>query len=88
MTTHNYSSFIKAIIIKQCSDSLMWYRDMVGKVVVYEREYDDCYMSREPAGYINKILKQDATIIDVDLNDCIDKYKMWDIVFTQEKDKV
>lgn len=88
MLDHNYSFLIKAILIKQCSDSLMWYRDMVGKVVVYEREYDDCYMSREPAGYINKILKQDANIIYVDLNNCIDKYKTWNVVFPQEKDKV
>ena len=56
---------MKAILIKQCSDSLMWYRGHVGKVVEYVREDSDTFWSREPEGYANIILKQDAVLIEV-----------------------
>lgn len=56
---------MKAILIKQCSDSLMWYRGHVGKVVEYVREDSDTFWSREPEGYANIILKRDAVLIEV-----------------------
>ena len=46
-----------------CSDSLLWYSDLVGQIVPLLREYDDCYMSREPSGFANIVKKQDAEIV-------------------------
>jgi len=59
-----------ALKLIKCSDPMMWYRSKVGEVVAFVREYDDCYMSREPAGYLNIVKKQDAEIIEFsDSND-------------------
>ena len=59
----------RSLKILKCSDSLMWYNDLVGQVVPYIREYDDCYLSREPAGFLNIIKLTDAEIIDEEIND-------------------
>lgn len=56
---------MKAIMIKQCSDPLMWYRNMVGQVVPLAREDTDVLWSREPAGHINIILRQDAVLVEI-----------------------
>jgi hypothetical protein len=37
---------------------------MVGETIPLLREYDDCYMSREPEGFANIVRKQDAIIIE------------------------
>lgn len=58
---------MKALKIKDCSDSMMWYRDMIGKTVELAKHPDadqDVYWSREPAGYLNIVKKQDAEIIE------------------------
>jgi len=60
---------MKALKLLNCSDQMMWYRDKVGEVVTFVREYEDCYMSREPAGYLNIVKKQDAEIIELVVND-------------------
>lgn len=60
---------MKALKIIKCSDSMMWYRDKVGEVVpLAKHEYadSDIYWSREPAGYLNIVKKQDAKVIDVE----------------------
>jgi hypothetical protein len=47
----------------------MWYRDKIGEVVpLAKHEYadSDIYWSREPAGYLNIVKKQDAQVIDVE----------------------
>ena len=56
---------MKALKIMRCSDSLMWYCDKVGETVQLVREYDDCYMSREPAGYLNIVRLEDALVIEI-----------------------
>ena len=56
---------MKALLITQCADAMMWYADKVGRTVPFLREFPDCFMSREPAGYSNIVKKYDATIIDV-----------------------
>lgn len=56
---------MKALKLINCSDAMMWYRDKVGETVSFVREYDDCYMSREPAGYLNIVKKQDAELIEI-----------------------
>lgn len=58
---------MKALKIINCSDPMMWYRDMVGETVVLARatDYDpNVYWSREPAGYLNIVQKQDAELIE------------------------
>lgn len=54
---------MKELLIIKCSDSLMWYSELVGKTVPLLREYEDCYMSREPTGFANIVKKEDAEII-------------------------
>lgn len=58
---------MKALLITDCHDSLMWYSDIIGQVVPYVRQYDDegYYMSREPAGFINIVYFKDAITIEV-----------------------
>jgi hypothetical protein len=56
---------MRAIKIIKCSDPLMWYREKVGDTVVLVREYEDCYMSREPAGYLNIVKLEDAEIVEI-----------------------
>lgn len=49
--------------IDQCPDPMMWYADKVGQEVPFVREDDDAYWSREDAGFINRVEKEDATPI-------------------------
>jgi hypothetical protein len=56
---------MKALKIIRCSDSLMWYCNKVGETVQLVREYEDCYMSREPAGYLNVVRLEDAEIVEI-----------------------
>jgi hypothetical protein len=53
----------KLLKIIRCSDSLMWYSKHVGQEFPLLREYDDCYMSREPEGFANIVRKEDAVIL-------------------------
>jgi hypothetical protein len=52
------------LLITKCSDSLLWYSGLVGQYVPLLREYDDCYMSREPAGFANIVRKEDAKLVE------------------------
>lgn len=52
--------------ITGCSDGLMWYAGLVGELVPFLREEHDCYLSREPAGYVNIVKKCDAEVVGVD----------------------
>jgi hypothetical protein len=58
---------MKALLIKSCSNSVMWYHNHIGKVVpllkVYEKTNE--YLSREPEGYSNIVLMNDAEVVDV-----------------------
>lgn len=50
--------------ITGCSDSMLWYRDLVGQLVPFEGD-DGPYgfRSREPAGYVNYVRREDATVV-------------------------
>jgi hypothetical protein len=50
--------------ILKSSNPLYWYTPLIGQIVPFLREYDDCYMSREPAGFANIVRKEDAEIIE------------------------
>jgi len=54
----------KVLLIEQCPDSLMWYSDKVGETVPLVREETECYWSREDAGFLNRVEKEDAKIIE------------------------
>lgn len=59
---------MKALKIIDCTDPMMWYRDMVGETVTLARHPDvdqDVYWSREPAGYLNIVHKKDAEVIEI-----------------------
>lgn len=60
---------MKVIKIVACSDCLMWYRNRVGQLVPFVREYPEEYMSREPAGYTNIVRKHDAVLFEIDEED-------------------
>ena len=53
---------MKMLRITGYSDPHMWYSDKVGQRVVFLRECEDYYWSREPAGYTNIVFKTDAVI--------------------------
>ena len=55
----------RALRITSCSDPHMWYAGLVGQVVALVREEADCYWSREPAGFVNIVRKQDADLVEV-----------------------
>ena len=60
----------KAIRIHKCSDTMMWYRGMIGRTLLYlGSEHDDAkpiYWTREPGGWFKNIVLQcDAAIISV-----------------------
>jgi hypothetical protein len=59
---------MRALKIIKCSDPLMWYQSKVGETVQLVREYVDCYMSREPAGYLNVVRLQDAEVVEISDN--------------------
>ncbi|MFT0211817.1 hypothetical protein VQ643_04275 [Pseudomonas sp. F1_0610] len=46
--------------ITQSPDPRMWYAHLIGKCVPLLREETDCYISRQPQGYINIVKKADA----------------------------
>jgi|GEM_PF-1118597 len=59
--------------ITKCSDSRMWYADMVGKTVPCLRKIEEGFLSLEPSGYVNIILKDDVEIIPLttEVTQCI-----------------
>lgn len=57
------TSIPRRLKIVQCSDFQLWYREHVGQEFPLLREYDDCYMSREPEGFANIVRKEDAVIL-------------------------
>lgn len=54
---------MKALLIKQCPDSMRWYSNLIGQCVPFVRDVGDEYQSREPAGYTNFVQYKDAEII-------------------------
>lgn len=57
-----------ALRIDSCSDSMLWYNDLVGKIVPLHRYLPDdenAYCSIEPSGYTNIVFKKDASVIEV-----------------------
>lgn len=56
---------MKALRIKQCSDSMMWYRNQIGATVPLLACEDDIYWSREVAGYRNIVLIEDADVVEI-----------------------
>lgn len=56
----------KMIFIKSCSDPLMWYKTEIGSFYTLIREYDDCYLTREPSGFTNIVRKGDATLVSLE----------------------
>lgn len=53
------------LLITQCPDHLMWYASKVGEKVPYLGTWPhEGYKSREPAGHVNIVKFDDATIVD------------------------
>lgn len=50
--------------IIKCDDPQMWYSNLVGDYLPLLREDGDGYWSREPAGYLNIVRREDAEVID------------------------
>lgn len=49
----------------------MWYNSLVGQQLHVEREDNDYYWCREIEGYLNIILKSDATVVSLSLTDLL-----------------
>lgn len=58
---------MKALLITSCTDSLMWYRDHIGRIVplLPRGETSREFLSIEPAGYTNIVMKYDCQVVDV-----------------------
>lgn len=56
---------MKALLIKQCNDHLMWYSKLVGHLVPFMFSDAQGYWSKEPAGYTNIVKHAHAEIVDV-----------------------
>lgn len=50
--------------IVRCSDPQMWYADKIGQVVPFYGMWHEAYMSREDAGYLNRVEFCDAEIVE------------------------
>lgn len=63
---------MKFLQIEKCSDSLMWYREKVGKLVKFVREDHDTFWSRDTGGYLNIVKLEDAKVVEVECcnNNC------------------
>jgi hypothetical protein len=55
----------KSLRITACSDSSLWYRDLVGQSVPYCGRWPEGYASREPAGFSNVVRFEDAELVEV-----------------------
>lgn len=55
---------MKKLLIKKCSDPQLWYAELVGQKVELLREDSEGYWSREPAGYLNVVRREDAEVIN------------------------
>lgn len=55
---------MKYLIIDKCPDPLMWYATLIGQRVPFIRDDKEYYWSREPAGYLNIVHKDDATVCE------------------------
>lgn len=53
----------KKLLITKVSDTMMWYKDLVGTTVDLVQEYPDCYLSRDKGGYTNVVRKEDASVV-------------------------
>lgn len=51
------------VIIRKCSDPLMWYRDEIGRSFPLEGQCHEGYLTREPAGYINIVRFADGDVV-------------------------
>lgn len=58
---------MKELLIKKCSDPQLWYAELVGQKVELLREDSEGYWSREPAGYLNVVRREDAEVVDDEL---------------------
>lgn len=57
---------MKMLKITRCTDPMMWYAKLIGSIVPLVKDYGDgIYLSREPAGYINIVKKEDVEIVEV-----------------------
>ena len=53
---------MKAKIIK-CSDSMMWYRDSIGKVIDVVQDRGG-YLTRDNDGFVNVVKEKDILILN------------------------
>lgn len=50
--------------IVSCSDPSMWYAELVGETAPLLYTERDCYISREPAGYVNIVHLEDGEVVE------------------------
>jgi len=56
---------MKKLKIIQCSDSMLWYANLVGQEVPLLKEVDEGWLSEEPDGYTNIVRRSDAQVIEI-----------------------
>lgn len=53
-----------SLLIKSCSDPSMWYAGLVGETVPLLFTERDCYISRQPEGYVNIVHLEDGEVVE------------------------
>lgn len=53
------------LCIVACRDPQMWYAGKIGELVPFLGFWPDCYASREPAGYKNRVEFRDAELVRI-----------------------
>jgi hypothetical protein len=56
----------KCLLIKSCTDSLLWYSSLVGQNVPYLGRFPEAYKSRDLSGCTNIVHFKDAEIVDAE----------------------
>lgn len=59
---------MRVLLIEQCSDPQLWYAGLIGRTVPMLQVINEGYLSREPAGYLNIVRREDGRIINDDKN--------------------
>lgn len=58
---------MKVLRITNCSDPMLWYSNLIGKVIDFVMDIPEGYLSRESSGLTNIIFKDDAYVLDMDV---------------------
>lgn len=54
---------VPRLFIERCSDSAMWYKELVGQIVPLRFQDEEGFWANEPAGYLNVVKLSDGRVV-------------------------